>query len=50
MKPCAGNMFDELLQMSLNEDVFEKILGMLEQQKLKKMGQLSKTRKTALPK
>ena len=37
MKPCQSNTLVELLQMSLNEDVFERILGVLEQEQHKKM-------------
>jgi hypothetical protein len=50
LKPRESNTLDELLQMSLNEDVFQQILGMLEQQQNRKIAKLSKTRKTALPK
>ena len=37
MDPCRSNTLDELLQMPLNEDVFERILGMLAQEQCKKM-------------
>ena len=37
MKPCENQTLDELLKMSLNEDVVERILGLLEQQQHKEM-------------
>jgi len=48
LKPREGNTLDELLQMSLNEDVFEQILGILEQQQNRKIAKLSKTRRPTL--
>jgi hypothetical protein len=32
VKPHENHMLDELLQMPLNEDVIERILGILEQE------------------
>ena len=50
MKLCKATTADELLQMTLDEDVFEQILGMLEQSRLNNMTKLSKMRKAVLPK
>ena len=50
MKPCRINTLDELLKMSLSEDVFERILGMLEQERHNKMEKASNAIKTAQPK
>ena len=49
MRSSKSNTLDELLQMSLNEDVFERILGMLEQEQHKKAEKISKTGRTAPP-
>ena len=49
MKLGQSNTLDELLQMSLNEDVFERILGVLEREQHKKMEKTSKTRKIVPP-
>ena len=37
MKPYENQMLDELLKMSLNEDVVKRILGQLEQEQHKEM-------------
>jgi hypothetical protein len=50
LKPREGNTLDALLQMSLNEDAFEQILEILEQQSLRKTAKASKMRTMALPK